>query len=107
MEIDGFVFSDWDEIIEDKLSILNITTVENIHELFKYLPPCPESRRPDAECFIRFPNIIKRKHTSNSNSETLIPQLYEHNTYGIQYRTFKHVVQELGVVKLDQLWNVV
>ena len=33
MEIDGFVFSDWDEIIEDKLSILNITTVENIHEL--------------------------------------------------------------------------
>jgi len=38
MEIDGFVFSDWDEIIEDKLSILNkynknIITVENIHEL--------------------------------------------------------------------------
>ena len=38
MEIDGFIFSDWDEIIEDKLSILNkgnenITTVENIHEI--------------------------------------------------------------------------
>jgi len=37
MEIDGFVFSDWDEIIEDKLSILNkynknIKNVENIHE---------------------------------------------------------------------------
>ena len=38
MEIDGFVFSDWDEIIEDKLSILNkgnknIQNVENIHEI--------------------------------------------------------------------------
>jgi hypothetical protein len=38
MEIDGFIFSDWDEIIEDKLSILNkanknIKNVENIHEL--------------------------------------------------------------------------
>jgi hypothetical protein len=38
IEIDDFVFSDWDEIIEDKLSILNkynknIKNVENIHEI--------------------------------------------------------------------------
>jgi len=38
MDIDGLIFSDWDEIIEDKLSILNkgnknIKNVENIHEL--------------------------------------------------------------------------
>jgi hypothetical protein len=41
MEIDGFIFSDWDEIIEDKLSILNkinknIQNVENIHEILDH-----------------------------------------------------------------------
>ena len=88
---------------------MDLTFPKETHELFKQYPPAPENTAPKKEWLSDYQNeIAKDKHISINNicrQTKLIPHLYKHEKYVIDYRNLKYLVS-LGV-KIDCVYDVI
>jgi hypothetical protein len=88
---------------------VDLTFPKETHELFRQYPPAPENTAPKKEWLSDYQNeIAKDKQISINNickQTKLIPHLYKHEKYVIDYRNLKYLVS-LGV-KIDCVYDVI
>ena len=67
-----------------------------LHELFKEFPPCPETLTPNVEWMSNYQKELMEKTGSKTNNDKLTPHLMKHENYVLHYRNLKFV-HGLGV----------
>ena len=84
---------------------------EELHDLFKEYPPCPETLTPVYEWFSEFQKGLYKtvqgeKDQSNkyNGCNKLVPHLFKHEKYCIHYRNLKFVTK-LGI-KVTKVHNI-
>jgi hypothetical protein len=79
---------------------VNLIFPKDKHELFRQYPPAPENTAPNKEWMSDYQNELAEKNNICINNvckqSKLIPHLYPHNKYVIDYRNLKYLVS-LGV----------
>ena len=85
---------------------------ENLHDLFKEYPPCPENIKPDIEWFSEFQKELYKKVQNNKDKNNkykgcnkLIPHLFKHEKYCLHYRNLKFI-NNLGI-NITKVHNII
>jgi hypothetical protein len=88
---------------------LDLIFPEETHELLKQFPPAPENIAPKEEWLTPFQKQLAEKNgiKTKTKQQKLIPHLFPHKSYVIDYRNLKYLVS-LGVeVKQEHVIDVV